>query len=286
MVTMEGPTQYLSPQHIQEVNYLHVNELEPVEFYCEFIRHDSDHTKYIYQVYVDRINPSINPKRYRDFLRNSGPLTPSGTSASITNTEITNNSTNNMTIYKTQIIFLSVDLDTPTLIIKCAVDYFPNGMDSATRTNCSSSSTFAIIPNSTCIITPTPTSTCNPISTTDHEPTTMNETISLSSSPIITPEAGSIVGVLCSIVMIETTLIIIFIIYQFVKHKKSQGTNNKVVPMTPSPASDTDSEIYTNTIISESPNNRQKISLPNSPDSDSAMGTVSTVSIGNANIAH
>ena len=81
------------------------------------------------------------------------------------------------------------------------------------------------------------------------------------------------------------------IIYQFVRYKKSRWSSNDVVPFTYSHARD--AKINSNTVIAGPgvPNNdraMQTFNLPNSADSDSAMGTVSTISdfVGDANIAH
>lgn len=236
MATIEGPTKQIS-ERPKNIDYLVVNELEPAEFYCEFIRHDSDETKYIYQAHIDAINPSDHK---RISLNNQEPPPPKGTS--IINTNIIS-STENVTIYRTQIRFLSVNSDAPILLVKCAIEYFPNGNLNSLRTNCSSSSTFAIIPNNTKI--------CLDDVTTG--PTEMISTfLSNDTNPIIIgfskSEFGSTVGGLCAVVIVETVLIIIFIIYQFAKYKKSQGSKIKsVVPKSCGHTQDT--EINSNTTI-------------------------------------
>ena len=234
MVTIEGPSQNVSG-YPQDVDYLQVNEQEPAEFYCEFIRHDMDDNdaKYRFRTYIDIVNPAIhNTKRELNVLTQPGPHTPNGHNFSITNTEIS--STDNVTIYKTQIIFLSINLDTPILSIKCAVAY---GLEASNLTLCLTSSTFAVIPNHaapviSCSSTTEPITTSTPIPTKTTSPST-------SLSPSIIParlchelgylsslEFAPVVTIMGLIITIETILLIVCI---FVKYKKSQDTSNAVI---------------------------------------------------------
>ena len=278
MVAIVGPSQYLSERpdnadYLQvnelDVDYLQVNELEPAEFYCKFIEHDVDHSKYAHRAYIDVINTAIhNSEREPNPLGESGPRTLPCNDCDFNVTNMVINSTNNMTIYKTQITFPSrINLDTSLLNIKCGVEYFPTGMASDGRETCISSSTFVILPNATSpnkilcsssimptstssvpTVAPSPSSTLSPSSTPS--PSSIPSSISSSTHP--TPTASTIIcttpsldiqslcresGYISSIEFAPAVAImgliimletILLIVCLFVKYKKSQGTSNAV----------------------------------------------------------
>jgi hypothetical protein len=135
-----------------------------------------------------------------------------------------------MTTFRAEVLF--VGSNAPTLAAKCYIQYFPDG-DRSRQISCSSSSTFVIINNhdTTCNQSPTSTppstpipnlNTTEPVGTGIEPPPVSSAVVRLPA-----PAFGSLVGILCSIVAIETTLlIIILIVYFFVKYKRFGGANS------------------------------------------------------------
>ena len=239
--------QYLS----NNVNIFRASESEPAVLHCIFTLHDFDHTKYNLRLYIDILTPG-SPRRDMIPLDNEDIHNGRDNLFYANSTEINScNQTSNTTIYK---ILITIVSETPTLIAKCAVEYFPHGqMNSSGQTECFSSSTFAIIPNDTStvcssIIQPTPTITDSPTPAPTCEQPQTSE--SLVSSRVVAP----VVAILGLITLIETILLIVFL---FVKYKKSQNLSKRVVPVIP--------------------NNIQTHSTPHFVDSGSVM-TVSTIS--------
>ena len=250
MTTIKGPYQNGSEDPINSVNVFEVNKLESAEFFCKFICHDSDHTKYNYRVFIDILYQAGYPKRVMNMLTNLDAQFEASShyNFSYINNKISSCETNNVTIYTTQIVHFSVSSDTPTLIAKCAVEYFPNGRDNRRNANCSSSSstTFAIIPNYTI---PTPTSVvCSSSTATTYytswgtstwptstptlptvEPPSTSPTVGLSNTLRFTSrEFGLTVGILSSIVTIETVLLIIFVYLLMKCNKYRESSSNEV----------------------------------------------------------
>ena len=286
-VDIEGP--YTDPNTdlvlVNDAFTVRASESESVIFYCRFTYHDLTHSIPDNDRYNFILTMDSGIKRTRIALNNQWH---SEDLYNVTNIDLSNQTNaSNVLVYESRVSVSSVTNETLILVPKCAVEYFTILNSGSNKVTCLSSTTFVIFQDTLPITTPpecptTPTTTVRSLTS----PTTATL-----DDPVIDTQSGEIfgstVGVLFLIVITETALIMIFIIYQFVKHKKSQGSS-KVASMAPSPARDTDSEIYSNTILlSESPNNRQRISLPNSADSDSAMGTASATSdfVGDANNA-
>ena len=235
---------------------------------------------YIFTIHIHAIifdDCSLSTDNERIELRNPEPLLirkGGQVLYHVDNAQINYTSSNasNVFIYESQVHVSSV---TQILIAKCGVDYIPNG-NAHNRTTCYSSSTLAIIntPNdTTCsqstsapipsMTEPVPTMT-KPVPTTTEPEPTMTETVSFSISSVSTTcigpqteqtlvpptstdvqifslsEFGSTAGVLCSIVAIETILLILFA-YLFIKHKKSN--NDEVVVIHHSRVCDAESDI-------------------------------------------
>ena len=301
MADIEGPYVNQTAAFTPSTFAIRASESEPAVFFCRFTYHDLTHSIpdndiYNFILYIHIISLDGHLEQVRIVL---GDTDYNEEFFNITNTQIdSNNQTNasNTIIYESQV---SVNSVTPILIPKCAVEYFTIPNNGFSKITCFSSSTFVIIPTLPSTATPIPLTTTQPTTpptttTPPISPTTVNSTTEPEIKPLVSSrEFGSIVGVLCSIVVIETTLILIFIIYQFVRYKKSRWLSNdsEVVPKAHNHARD--AEITSNTIIAGpgvSNNDRamQTFNLPNSADSDSAMGTVSSISdfVGDANIAH
>lgn len=239
-VDIEGP--YQNPNEINTPTrvVIRASESEPAVFYCRYTYHE-DYQRYSFRLHIDVLDECGSDDRV-EVLQNG---TKESVNFTVTRTEIDERNDNNMTTFKAQVY---VGSNAPTLLAKCYMQYFPGGYASL-QTNCSSSSTFAIINNDTTCTqqppstepptvtsstpppspTPSPTPTTTPITTpvTDiystQPPTIMSDTISA-------PAFGSIVGVLCAIVAIETLLLMIIF---FVKCKKFRGGNDNVVHVRP-----------------------------------------------------
>ena len=236
--------------------------------------------------------------------------------------ECSRTSGSNMTIFEAQIF---VSSGTPTLVAHCGIEYLPNAQLFGRRV-CYSSSTFAIIyapnditcsstiqltstptPISTDTITPTPTTTMEPsifptsagsscVCSPSPTPISTCVTTSTEELPLVTiadtgtrispSVVGSTVGILSSIVVIESILLIIFV-FLFVKYKKVRDTTSEVIIISRIDHAQDDEN---DTPAGPAVPSLQLFTPPNYSmvDSDSAMGTVSTISgsAGDVNITH
>ena len=204
MATVDGPFPE-DTVRAHTVDLLIVNELEMAEYYCKFICHESNHNDmYNLRTYIDVLNNEERPKRVFSNLKNLNQEIHYN--FSITNIEISScNATNNVTIYKTQIIFLSVNSNTPTLIARCIIEYKGIPATGCTNRLCSSPSTFAIIPN---------------ITTVTGTETPALERTELPRSGIPPQQFAPVTAILGLIVLIETILLTICF---FVRYKKSHN---------------------------------------------------------------
>ena len=234
MSDIEGPRLNQTAAFTHNAFAIEASESEPAVFFCRFTYHDLTHSipdndVYNFILYIHTITLDEIGKEVRIILDNTEDREEF---FNVTNTQIDlSNQTNasNMIIYESRVSVSSV---TPILIPKCAVEYVPNS--GSNKTTCFSLSTFVIIPiqSSTTTTPPIPPPTTqhttpSPITTQPTtpsrittQPTTPPTTPSISltavnstTKPEIEPlvsshEFGSIVGVLCSIVVIETTLIL------------------------------------------------------------------------------
>ena len=264
MADIEGPYKSLTAINMPSTSVIGASESEPAVFYCSYTCHElqdpANHgtTLYEFQLYVDILGECSDDKRVRISMDKIHLDEEHNFTVNTTQFNLCDG-ISNVTTFEAQIF---VSSDTPTLVAKCGVEYFPNGNAARKKVCYSSTTTLAVIntPNDTCSssVQPTLTSLMTmatttilwPLSTTQPpvsptstsiacvcpsmEPTPLpnNNTTSTSGSEISPPdtqispsEFGPIVGVLCLIVAIETILLIVFV-YVFVKYKKSRGANS------------------------------------------------------------
>lgn len=247
MATVDGPFPE-DTMRAQDVDLLIVNELETAEYYCKFTYHSNDNM-YSIRTDIDILNvKERRPEREQLRLKDPSTHTPTDYNFSITNSLW--NETSNVAIYKTQIVFLLINEDTPTLVARCVIEI------PATRQSCSSSSTFAIIPNITSEIDPDlPTA--------------------VTGASGVTPEKfAPVIALLGLVVLIETILLSICttVVYR--------NSRNRVFPLTLNRDNNVAGSGASN------PRTMMTHDVQASADSDSAVGTVSELTIsGDINIA-
>ena len=205
---MYGPYRNMSVIKTPATAVIRASKSEPAVFYCHYICHmhevqdiNIQRPLYNFRLHVDILSP--NGKRDKtdnlNMTKSFGDYNFTVTTTKFNECDLTNN----MTTFEAQVF---VGSDAPTIVAKCGVYYFPSDK------LCLSSSTFAIVNNNTACTQPPPTTTMT-------EP----DIVTVTGRPLISaPALGSIVGILCSIVAIETLLLIIIF---FVKSKKFQGRN-------------------------------------------------------------
>ena len=234
MADIDGPYQNPSVITTPIVEVIRASESEPAVFYCRYTCHDEIQENqlplYNFWLHVDILDECLRNKYERISVLNS-TREFADLNFTVTTTTINEcNRENNVTMFEAQVF---VGLYAPTIVAKCYMKYFPDG-DANRQTSCSSSSTFAIVssdttmscteqPTSTELPPPTPITT-EPVTSTNstQPPTILSDEITLSA-----PAFGSMVGILCAIVAIETLLLIIFVFF-FLKYKKYRGNLNKV----------------------------------------------------------
>lgn len=241
MADIDGPYQNPSVITTPIVKVIRASESEPAVFYCRYTCHDEIQDNqlplYNFWLHVDILDECLRNEYKRISVLNSRREF-ADLNFTVTTTIINEcNRENNMTTFEAQVF---VGLYAPPIVAKCYMKYFPDG-DVSRQTNCSSSSTFAIINNdATCAQdptstepptvtssteppSPTPTTTESVTGTNSTEPPTIDsDEITMSA-----PAFGLMVGILCAIVAIETLLLIIFGFF-FLKYKKFRGNLNKV----------------------------------------------------------
>ena len=310
MADIRGPYKNLTADSTLRIDTVEANESVPALFYCTFTCQDYT-IDYNFRLYIDIVyDPSLlNRDPKRNFISLEFEGLHEKNHFNITTTPISScNLMNNESTYEIQ-IDLSIDQETPaTLISKCAVRYSSN--------LCFGFDTFVIIPSVVDPAFPTtheePTSTSIEPTSTSIEPTsTSMEPTSTSMEPnstIVEPNSTSIIqnpqptvtvspnvqnpslclqgcisgiGVLGVLLATETAILIFLICCLFKKSKKIK------------PQDTSDEVVITNHKIKSNANGADRsikaICVPMKtynphlvPDDDSAMGTVSTLTISDS----
>lgn len=283
MADIDGPYLNQTAVNTPTVSVIRASESQPAVFYCSYTCREvqEPHNRlYSFQLYVDTLDECAGHGYERIPVgvtrRNLGHFTVTTILINLCN------QTSNVTTFEAQVSISSV---TPRLLAKCVIEYFPNGQASD-KINCSSSSTFAIIPNEI-LSCPTITSTSEstPSTSKDEETISTPEVELLQSngtenyiSPVV---FGPIVGILGTLLVIETAILMTLLIVCFFngcKKLKSQAVSDPVMFMNGE----------TSVVGSGASNSKNKITLaipmkthdiPNLvQDDDSAVCTISTIS--------
>ena len=156
MADIHGP--YLENQPLDSVEMVTATESDPVVIVCRYICYDRVYQRYNFELSVDVLDPCAQRLR-RKFIRGTQEYQDSRYNfrvVPITNGAQTCDQRNDETIRKYRIHVGSSD--TPILIANCFVKHSPNSPSTVNSTECSNSSTLAIVhPDSFTCIAPSKT---------------------------------------------------------------------------------------------------------------------------------